>query len=160
MHKLISLKHISVSSVSPKQQKRVQITKYSEPSCPSSPKLCFSVFHRYRSSNCADLQPSSTSDSEQANTEVMPIPVSDELRLWLHERNLQGFIKVAEAEPHPQAEELVQQLDITKVTTKKIRNALQMPRGGFDAVKKPSSEALQSYFGDMLVNPFTQTEET
>ena len=148
MHKLISLKHISVSSVSPKQQKRVQISKHSEPSCPSSPKLCFSVFHRYRSSNCADLQPSSTSDSEQANTEVMPIPVSEELRLWLHERNLQGFIKVAEAEPHPQAEELVQQLDITKVTTKKIRNALQMPRGGFDAVKKPSSEALQSYFGE------------
>ena len=94
MHKLISLKHIFVSSVSPKQQKRVQITKYSEPPCPNSPKLCFPVFHRYRSSNCADLQPSSTSDSERANTEVMPIPVSEELRLWLHERNLQGFIKV------------------------------------------------------------------
>ena len=146
MNKLISLKHISVSSVSPKQQKRVQIAKRPEPAYPTSPKLCFSDFHHYRS--CAGFQQSSTSDSEQENTEIMPIPVSEELRLWLHERNLQGFIKVAEAEPHPQAEELVQQLDITKVTTKKIRNALQMPRGGFDAVKKPSSEALQSYFGE------------
>ena len=64
----------------------------------------------------------------------MPIPVSDELCQWLHNRNLQGFIKVAEADPHPQAEELLQDLDITKITTKKVRNALQMPRGGFNAV--------------------------
>ena len=146
MNKLISLKHISVSSVSPKQQKRVQITKQSAPAYPTSSKLCFSDFYHYR--NCTGLQQSSTDDSEQENTEIMPIPVSDELREWLHERNLQGFIKVAEAEPHPQAEELVEQLDITKVTTKKIRNALQLPRGGFDAVKQPSSEALRSYFGE------------
>ena len=150
MHKLISLKHISVSSVSPKKQKRVQITNYSESSCPNSPNLYFPVFHRHSRKNnlCSDFQLPSTSDSIVAEIDIMPIPVSDELREWLHSRNLQGFIRVAEADPHPQAEELVQELDITKITTKKVRNALQMPRGGFDAVQKPSSEALRSYFGE------------
>ena len=148
MHKLISLKHIFVSSVSPKKQKRVQITNYSESSCPNSPKLCFPVFHRHKNSIYSGVQRSSASDSGVADADIMPIPVSDELREWLHSRNLQGFIKVAEADPHPQAEEVVQELDITKITTKKVRNALQMPRGGFDAVKKPSSEALRSYFGE------------
>ena len=150
MHKLISLKHISVSSVSPQKQKRVQITSYSESSCPNSPNLCFPVFHRHSRKNsiCSDFQRPSTSDSIVADIDIMPIPVSDELREWLHSRNLQGFIRVAEADPHPQAEELVQELDITKITTKKVRNALQMPRGGFDAVQKPSSEALRSYFGE------------
>ena len=88
------------------------------------------------------------SDFLSTEDHKMPIPVSDELRQWLHSRNLQGFIKVAEAEPHPQAEALLQELDITKITTKKVRNALQMQRGGFDAVKKPTEEALQSYFGE------------
>ena len=78
----------------------------------------------------------------------MPIPVSDELRQWLHNRKIQGFIKVAEADPHPQAEALVEELDNTKITPKKIRKTLQMPRGGFDAVKKPTPEVLQSYFGE------------
>ena len=147
MHKLISLKHISVSSVSPQKQKRVQVRSFSESYCPNSPNLCFSVSHRHQNNHLSDLHSSSTDAPIPAEIDSMPIPVSDELREWLHSRNLQGFIRVAEADPHPQAEELVQQLDITKITTKKVRNALRMPRGGFDVVQKPSSEALRSYFG-------------
>ena len=88
----------------------------------------------------------------------MPIPVSDELRQWLHNKNLQGFIKVAKAEPHPQAEALLQELDVTKITTKKVRKALQMQRGGFDAIKKPSQEALWSYFDEY--SPSTKAYQT
>ena len=148
MHKLISLKHISVSSVSPQKQKRVQVRSFSESDCPNSPNLCFSVSHRHQDNHFSDFYSSSTDAPISAEIDSMPIPVSDELREWLHSRNLQGFIRVAEADPHPQAEELVQQLDITKITTKKVRNALRMPRGGFDVVQKPSSEALRSYFGE------------
>ena len=33
----------------------------------------------------------------------MPIPVSDRLRQWLQTKGLQGYLKVADVEPHPQA---------------------------------------------------------
>ena len=46
-------------------------------------------------------------------------------------QELQGFIKVVEADPHPQAESLLQEFDITKIMPKKIRKALQMRRGDF-----------------------------
>ena len=78
----------------------------------------------------------------------MLISVSDELRQWLHNKNQQGFIKVADAEPHPQAEALMQGIDVRKITTKKVRTTLQMQRGGFDVVKKVSEEALRSYFAE------------
>ena len=78
----------------------------------------------------------------------MPIIVSDELRDWLVRNNLQGFLKVAEAESHPRAEALMEEIDVSKITNKKVRAALEMPRGGFDAVKKVTEEGLRSYFGE------------
>ena len=70
----------------------------------------------------------------------MPIQVSDALRNWLECKNLQGFLKVAEVEPHPRAEALMEEIDVSKITYKKVREVLGMPRGGFDAVKKVSEE--------------------
>ena len=77
----------------------------------------------------------------------MSIHVSDELRQWPSNKNLQGFIKVAEAEPHPNADTLIQQIHVTSITTKKVRTALQLRRGGFDVVQKVSDDNLRSYFG-------------
>ena len=78
----------------------------------------------------------------------MPIPVSDELRSWLERNNLQGFLKVAKAEPHPRVEAVMEEIDVSKITNKKVREALGMPRGGFDAVKKVSEEGLCFYFSE------------
>ena len=50
----------------------------------------------------------------------MPIPISDNLRQWLERKNLQGYIRIAEATPHPNVAELLQQIDIEKITNKQV----------------------------------------
>ena len=77
----------------------------------------------------------------------MPIPISDNLRTWLESKNLQGYISIAEAEPHPNVAELLQQIDISKITNKQVRRTLKLKREGFDVVQKMDKDTLRSYFG-------------
>ena len=67
-------------------------------------------------------------------------------------------MKVAEAESHPRAEALMEEIDVSKLTNKKVRTALGMPRGGFDVVKKVTEEGLCSYFGEC--SPSTKAYQT
>ena len=90
----------------------------------------------------------SPGDVLSTDDDEMPIPVFYDLHQWLIHKNMQGFIKVAKAEPHPQAEALMEEIDVSKITNKKVRQALGMQRGGFDVVKKVSEEGLRSYFGE------------
>ena len=78
----------------------------------------------------------------------MPISVSDNFQQWLVNKNLQGFIKVEEAEPHPCAAEILQQINVSKITNKKVRSALEFKRECFDAVQKMDKDVLRSYVGD------------
>ena len=78
----------------------------------------------------------------------MPITISDNLRLWLETKNLQGYIRIAEASPHPNAAKIAQQIDIAKITNKQVRRILNLKREGFDAVQKMDKETLRSYFGE------------
>ena len=59
----------------------------------------------------------------------MSIPVSDNLPQWLSNKGLQGYLK----EPHPQAIEVIQQIDISKITNKQVRRLMNLKREGFDA---------------------------
>jgi hypothetical protein len=84
MHNLISLKHISMSSVSPQKQKRVQVNNFSEysvSSCPSYQNLRFSTSpcHSHQKNQVSDSFSPSTDDLLSTKTNMMPIPVSDEL---------------------------------------------------------------------------------
>ena len=72
----------------------------------------------------------------------MSIPISDNLRQSLDTKNLQGYIRIAEAAPHPNAAELVQQIDIAKITNKQVRRVLILKREGFDVVQKMDKETL------------------
>ena len=76
----------------------------------------------------------------------MPITLSDNLRSWLETKNLQGYIRIAEASPHPNAAKIAQQIDIAKITNKQVRRILNLKREGFDAVQKLDKETLRSYF--------------
>ena len=55
---------------------------------------------------------------------------------------------MAEAKAHPQADALLQEIDGAGITTKKVKIALEMQRGGFDVVKKVTKVGLRSYFGE------------
>ena len=72
----------------------------------------------------------------------MPILISDRLRLWLETKNLQGYIRIAEASPHPKAVELAHQIDIAKINNKQVRRILNLKREGFDVVQKMDKETL------------------
>ena len=91
MKRVISLKPISTKSVSPQKQKRIRAER-------------FSAFPRH---SLKLSSPPPQNDKSVINEDNMPIPVSDNLRQWLVSKNLQDYIKVAAAEPHPRAEDLL-----------------------------------------------------
>ena len=53
--------------------------------------------------------------------ETMSILVSDRLRQWLHTKGLQGYIRVADVKPYPRASEIINQIDVAKITNKQVR---------------------------------------
>ena len=125
MQRVISLKPISSSSILPQSQKRIRAERFAillnpnlRTSPPASPSFAL---------------------TEQEN---MLIPISDSLCLWLETKNLQGYIQIAEAAPHPNAAELVQQIDIAKITNKQVRRILNLKREGYDVVHKMDKETL------------------
>ena len=97
-----------------------------------------------------NLQTSPPTSPRFTSTEedIMSIPISDSLRQWLETKNLQGYIRIAEATPHPNTAKLVQQIDIAKITNKQVRRILNLKREGFDVLQKMDKETLQSYFGE------------
>ena len=78
----------------------------------------------------------------------MPIPISDNLRMSLETKNLQGYIRIPEEAPHPNDAKLVQQIDIAKIINKQVCRILNLKREGFDVVQKIDKETLRSYFGE------------
>ena len=57
-------------------------------------------------------------------------------------------MQVVDAEPHPHVAEIMQQIDVAKVTTKKVRRCLNLKTVGFDSMEKLKPEVLRSYFGE------------
>ena len=131
MQRVISLKPLSSSSISPQSQRRIRVERFA---CLSNPNPLFSA--------------STSPKVAFSEAEDMPITISDNLRLWLETKNLQGYIQIAEAFPHPNAVEITQQIDIAKITNKQVRRILNLKREGFDAVQKMDKETLRSYFGE------------
>ena len=56
----------------------------------------------------------------------MPTIITTALRNWLAECGLQGFIKVAEAPPHPNATEIASKLNIETLTDSMVRKKLSL----------------------------------
>ena len=87
MQRVISLKPIPSSFVSPHRQKCIRVERFSA--------------LNHDSLKLASHPPQHFNFlSEDEN---MLIHVFDNLRQWLVSKNLQGFIQVVEAEPHPRA---------------------------------------------------------
>ena len=56
----------------------------------------------------------------------MPTVITTALGNWLVEHGLQGFIKVAEAPPHPNATEIASKLNIETLTDSMVRKKLSL----------------------------------
>ena len=80
----------------------------------------------------------------------MPLEVSKELR-WLQRHDLGGYLRVIDAPPHPEAQEIARQLHPDTVTNNLIRSALGLQRGGVHDIEVPSHTILEAYFGTYSV---------
>ena len=56
----------------------------------------------------------------------MPTIITTALRNWLTQNGLQGFIKVAEVPPHPNATEIASKLNIETITDSMLRKKLSL----------------------------------
>ena len=107
MQKVISLKPISSSSVSPQSQKRIQAERFA-----------ILPNHNLKTSSVVPQR------FKPTENEIMSIPILENLRQWLVSKNRQGYISIAEVEPHPNAAEHLQQIDISKITNKQVHRTL------------------------------------
>ena len=90
------------------------------------------------------FSPSLTDCADTTKDDTMPIPVSNKLRNWLHNKGLQGYLRVADVQPHPRATEIVNQINVAKITNKQVYRYLNLKREGrwYGATKTRSAKVI------------------
>ena len=78
----------------------------------------------------------------------MTIVISAALRRWLLEKGFEGYIKVAEAPPHPEASDIAKRLNVDTVTNAMVRQKLGLSGLGEKYFDIASAETLQKYFAE------------
>ena len=78
----------------------------------------------------------------------MPILITSALRGWLHDHGLVGYIKVAEAPPHPNALEMATKINVDTITSATIRKKLGLSNMGERYFNIFPNEVLERYFGE------------
>ena len=76
----------------------------------------------------------------------MPLTTSEEIRTWLQQRGLGGYLRVIDVPPYPDAQEMAR-IHPDTVTNNIIRAALDLKRGGEHEVEIPPHTTLKEYFG-------------
>ena len=78
----------------------------------------------------------------------MTINISTALRRWLLEKGLEGYIKVAEAPPHPDAFNIARKLNVDTVTNAMVRQKLGLSGLGEKQFDIAPAETLRKYFAE------------
>ena len=78
----------------------------------------------------------------------MTINISAALRRWLLEKGLDGYIKVAEAPPHPDAFNIAQKLNVDTITNTMVRQKLGLSGLGEKQFDIAPAETLRKYFAE------------
>ena len=78
----------------------------------------------------------------------MTINISAALRRWLIEKGLDGYIKVAEAPPHPDAFNIAQKLNVETITNTMVRQKLGLSGLGEKQFDIAPAETLRKYFAE------------
>ena len=78
----------------------------------------------------------------------MTINISTALRRWLLEKGLEGYIKVAEAPPHPDAFNIARKLNVDTVTNDMVLQKLGLSGLGEKQFDIAPAETLRKYFAE------------
>ena len=97
--------------------------------------------------------------AEHAGAPILPQPtdseddmecmvLSEAAKKWLKQHGLEGFLRIVEAPPHGDAENVVKDIDTEVITEEAIRAMTGLPEGGIYSIDNPSPELLTRYFGE------------
>ena len=78
----------------------------------------------------------------------MTISISATLRRWLLEKGSEGYIRVVEAPPHPDAFNIARKLNVDTVTNAMVRQKLGLSGLGEKHFDIAPAETLQKYFAE------------
>ena len=67
---------------------------------------------------------------------------------WLKQHGLEGFLRIVEAPPHGDAENVVKDIDMEVITEEAIRALIDLPEGDRFLIDNPTLEILTKYFGE------------
>ena len=82
----------------------------------------------------------------------MTIDISLAMQRWLQDKGLAYYIRVAEAPPHPNSQDMARKLNIDTITNASIRKKLGLFRSGECHFEIPATGALERYFGDYSIS--------
>ena len=78
----------------------------------------------------------------------MTISISVALRRWRLEKGFEGYIRVAEAPPHPDAFDIARKLNVDTITNAMVRQKLSLLGLGEKHFDITPTETLQKYFAE------------
>ena len=130
------------SSRSPLHHRSAHCAHYSSrPSrSPSSPHS--SPDHR----TCGGEHPSTSLKIPEPSPLPMTITISAALRRWLLEKVFEGYIRVAEAPPHPEALDMAKKLNANTITNATVHQTLGLSSLGEKHFEIAPTETLAKYF--------------
>ena len=67
---------------------------------------------------------------------------------WLQARGLAGYMRVADVEARPKAEEIIKHIDANQITNKQVCRFLNLKNEGYNVMHTLDIDVLQSYFGE------------
>ena len=77
----------------------------------------------------------------------MPLEISMELRTWLSRHGLRGYLKVVDAPPNPDAQEVGHRVHPDTITNDQIRSVLGLKCNGKHDIEAPPQNVLKYEYG-------------
>ena len=81
----------------------------------------------------------------------MKIVISTALRRWILEKGFEGYIRVAEATPHPDAFDIAKKLNVDTVMNAMVRQKLVLSGLGEKYFDIAPAETIQKYFAEYSI---------
>ena len=82
------------------------------------------------------------------NENSSPMALSDAAREWFTKNDLEGFLRIADAPPHEEPEQVAPTIDLADITEGTIQALTGLQAGRVQLVESPSTEILMEYFGE------------
>ena len=84
----------------------------------------------------------------ELDDEMEPMAFSETTKKWFNQHGLGGFLRIAEAPPHDEVEEVMHKIDTEVIMEEVIHALIGLPEGGIYSIENPSPKTLSKFFGE------------